>query len=480
MRNVLRKDAMSQVWNGTSKINENNNGGVALWTTPPDFHNAFNPAIFTRVKYLHQVEGYEPKFKVLPNYVMAVGGNMIGLKFSHKTTSNLYVDCTLDTGKKTVMVYAGSEAWRMSEYGKEILSIDSIGLSLDKMTEGSVRDSSCIYIRQGQPYEGDMYICKDENNVIYRNDEVETCGFTVYLQGGEHVTLYAESFKGKVLFNASEVIKKSFRQDLSQFDDKKIIRDKALYASYSIKGIGGTGTSYRFVAINAVSQIGYDYDRSADGGKVLTRMPAVKMYEGYPLDYSVLSTTEEIKTAGGIAPAFAVSRVLVGKANEKILLNEEAYPVLTEEEDEIVLMNALDIRVFRECIPQRPFYIRWINDLGGVDYFMFARQQKHQPQVKSVSVFSPFVENTGVAKSNLKAYAMNTDNTVVVGCSGLGKREFDALKRMPFSSLIEWYNEDIGKWIRLAVSKFDGSYFSKTETKGVEVTFSLPNINTQF
>ena len=48
------------------------------------------------------------------------------------------------------------------------------------------------------------------------------------------------------------------------------------------------------------------------------------------------------------------------------------------------------------------------------------------------------------------------------------------------SPLIEWYNQDTGRWIRLSVSKYDGSYWSKPETKTFEVTFSLPTINTQY
>ena len=84
------------------------------------------------------------------------------------------------------------------------------------------------------------------------------------------------------------------------------------------------------------------------------------------------------------------------------------------------------------------------------------------------------------ASTNQLSYSLATDNTVTVGCSGLAQVEHDTLVRMPFSPLIEMYNAKLGKWIRLNVSKYDGSYYSRTETKSFEVTFSLPTLNTQF
>lgn len=479
MRNILKKDAMTLVWNGTSKVNENNNGGVALWSTPPSVHNAFNPAIFTRVKYYHWVDTYEPSFSVLPCYI-TIDNTDVALKFSQKTASSFYVECTTSAGVIKVMVYSGVTIWRMSSLCDSITSIDRIGFTEDDLTTDAIKDTSRVYIRTGQSYDDDRYICKDENNIIYRNDEVDTCSLTINPVSGDPVTLSAESFNGKTIFNASEVVKTLLNDALADFGTRRIMQDNALFTKYVVDGIGGTGSSYTFVGLNAVSQIGEEYDRTNDGGKVLTRLPALKWYDGYPLDYSVLSTETPTETANGIAPVQSITRVLVSPENEVILLDTDAEtPVLTDNVVEIDLMSPMDIRVIRHCIPPKPFYVRWINDLGGVDYFMFARQQKLQPSVKSVSTFAPSVSDTLNARTNLRAYAISTDNTVTVGCS-CAPAEHSALVRMPMSPLIEWYNQDTGRWIRLSVSKYDGSYWSKPETKTFEVTFSLPTINTQY
>ena len=46
--------------------------------------------------------------------------------------------------------------------------------------------------------------------------------------------------------------------------------------------------------------------------------------------------------------------------------------------------------------------------------------------------------------------------------------------------MIEWYNEELSKWIALGISKFDGQENTRSNTNNIEITFNLPNINTQF
>lgn len=479
MRNILKKDALSKVWNGTDKVNENNNGGVALWSIPPAIHNAFNPALFVRVQYLHQTDGYASPFDVKPNYI-TIDNASVSLVFALPTTSPLYIECSTDQGKKTVFVYSGTSKWQMSVYCTSITSIDRVGFASESLTDSAIKDLSCIYLRKGQAYEDDKYLCKDENNIIYRNDEIMTVTLVLHPAIGDSVSLSAETFNGKAIFNASEVVKSKFNDTLADFNGASILSDNALFTKYTVYGIAGTGSALQFMGVNAVSQIGEEYDRTLDGGKVLTRFTRLRWYEGYPLDYSVLSADKGSITVNGQAQAYSITRVLVSPENESILLDTDSTPVLNDNSLEIDLMDAMDIRVIRECIPAQPFYIRWVNDLGGVEYHMFARQQKRQPSVKSISTFAPYVGDTLTARSNLKAYAMATENAITVGCTILTDREHEALIRMPMSPLIEWYNIETGRWIRLNVSKFDGSYFTKTESKSFEVTFSLPTINTQY
>lgn len=477
MRNLLKSN-QSAVWNGTNKTNENNTGGVALWTIPPQVHNAFNPSMFVRTKYYHLIEGYEPTRSTKPNYI-TIDNSEPQLVFQHATASSLFVECSTPDGKYVAQVYSGSTVWRLTNEVQSIQSIDRIGLTREELSSDPLTDSSYIYLRQGQTYEDDYYICNNRDSIIYRNDEVESTSLTIHTKGG-NITLNAETFKGKVMFDVSEAIKSCFKDHLIEFKELGVMADLALYCRYSVKGIAGSGTTTEFMAVNAVSQIGESFDRTNEGLRILTRMPMLKKYEGYPLDFSVLSTEEGLKSDIGNIYPLAISRVRIGSESEINLLDEASREILNELSQNILLQQPTEIRIYRAQTPPQPFYVRWINDIGGVDYFMFSRQQKRTNSVKSVSTFSPFIQDTSSASTNLKVYAMDTESTITAGAEMLSKEEFDTIYKMPFSPLIEWYNEATRKWVRLSISKFDGSYYSKPETKGVEVTFVLPNINTQF
>lgn len=483
MRNLLKSN-LSAVWNGTNKLNENNTGGVALWTTPPRVHNAFNPSVFVRTKYLHVTDGYTPDHSYKPNYV-SIDNSEVQLVFQDSTKSTLYIEFTAhkdgEEVTNVVVVYAGTTTWRMSDTYDSLASIDRIGLTREELSTDPVSDSSYVYLRQGQSYEDSCYICRDKDNILYRNDDVERTSLVVYLKGGATATLSAETFRGKVMFDISEIVKSNFKDHLLEFKDGlSLLADLSLYCKYSVKGIAGASTISEFMAVNAVSQIGESFDRAGDKGKVLTSLPMLLKYDGYPLDYSVLSTETSVETANGKTSPYSISRVQVGAESELNLRTEASEDVLDEARRNIKLMSAMDIRIYRAQTPPQPFYVRWINTLGGVDYFMFSRQQKRANTIKSVSTFNPYISDTETAKTNRLVYAMDTDSTITVGAEMLSPDVFATLHRMPFSPLIEWFNEETGKWVRLSVNKFDGQYYSKPETKGVEVTFSLPSINIQY
>ena len=100
--------------------------------------------------------------------------------------------------------------------------------------------------------------------------------------------------------------------------------------------------------------------------------------------------------------------------------------------------------------------------------------------MKSVSSFAPYVEDTGSSKTNSVPYALTTDNTVTAGASDLSPVEYAVLEALPFSPIIEHYDEALGKWIRLTVAKFSGDDRTSAPRKEIEIAFTLPTINTQF
>ena len=298
MRNIQRK-YIAKAWDGTDRLNENNTGGLAVWDIPSSVHNAFNPVIFTRTRYMHLVDVYVPEQKQKPNYV-SINSSDISIEFMYATKSPLYLTLTTDRGVLNVMVYSDSTVWRLSNLCSRIDSVDAIGLTLDGKSEAPVKDASYIYLRPDAEYEDENFICDGKDRILFKSLDVETATLRI-THGTESVTLSAESYGGIIKFDVSQVLRSWFCDFISPFPEGvSLMKDEALYCDYRTTDIGGE--TLQFLAVNAVAQIGETADRSDDGGKVLTRLPALKWYDGYPLDYSVLSTETPTETQYKVSP----------------------------------------------------------------------------------------------------------------------------------------------------------------------------------
>lgn len=478
MRNLLRSNYLT-AFSTQDKAAENASGGIALWDAPELIQNAFNPLMFTRTKYLHVCEGYEPEIRK-PNYITFSGTR---INFAYTLTSSIHIAIEdVGGGFHEYTVGSGRDYWDCTGITAiaEILGVSFATIDIDDEMTDYISDENFFYVRKGFAYQDANFMCSVSGDVLYKNTEVESMELKIYKTDGSYEKLVAESFKGITKFDASAVVRKWLASELTDFPEgTDVMSEKALSVRYIVRQINGS-TAYTYLAVNGVAQVGENPDRSADVSRILTKFSKLDLYDGYLLDYSIISGNTILHSARGVLRTLAVSRIRVDNA-AVALLDESGTNIIQDEEgNDIEILPALDIPVFGHCMPQNPFYVRWINQLGGVDYFMFARQQKHQPSVKSVSIYSPFVENPLNARTNRKAYAMDTENVVTVGAENLNETDFNALRWLAFARKIERYDETLGKWITLSVNKFDGSYNTKADTHTVEVTFNLPKINTQF
>lgn len=482
MYNYLRSNYLS-AFTGDREAT-NNNGGVALWDTPHAIACANNPLVFTRTKYLHMVGNYDPKregFLRQPNYI-SIDNTNIRLVFQFKTTSAIYVRFTMDTASgpvtKTQYIPSNTEHFAVSSYGTAITSISAVGFTSDYLYD-YIKDDNYIYVHQGYSYTDSDYMCQGTTGyVMYRNDDVDSYSLNVYKSDGTYQRLTAESFHGISKYDVSAVVRQWMYDDLVDMKED-VVADLALYAKYTVRHIGGSGSSYTYLAVNAVAQIGETTDLSAYVGKVLTGFERLSLYEGYDLDYAVLAGASSVTLALGTARAYSVSRVKASDAFA-LLADKDSNYVGTEAGQYIGLQKRLEIPVISRCVPVNPFYVRWINRLGGVDYWMFSRQQRRVSGVKSATEYAPYVEDTQNARTNRKNYSLATEHTVTVGIVGLEEAVFDELQHLPFSSLVEWFNEKTGRWVTLAVTKYNGQQDTKDALFSFEVTFNLPTINTQY
>lgn len=479
---ILRSNIATAFSNNPATMNSA--GGYAVWSVPPAIARAFNPLTFRRDHFLHRIIGsYEPSQTCKPNYIAIAGTSLV---FNYPTASTL---CLVVRGvkdgavvTKTEWASAGVQNFTLSNDFNSITAVVSLGPSA--VEQGNYyADSSYIYVRPGYAYQDEDFICNASGSVLYRDWTLaEDISVTFTGEGGKSFTLTAASYRGTALFDASPVVRHWFATKPADVGGKAdAIPDRLLFVRYGAK-CGTFIICTNYLALNAVAQVGEDTDMSAYVGAVLTTLPTLKLYNGFPFDYSVLAGAADITLEnGGTAPARSVVRVGFDEDSDyDVLQDHEGNNIVNEDGQLILLLPSFDIPVNVLCIPPKPFWVRWVNALGGIDYFMFAKHRTRKPQVKSSSIYRPFVGDNSAARTNRVPYGVSTEHELTCGAENLTRTEYASLGWLPFSPYIEYWDADASRWVRISTAKYSGNLDEWDERKPFEITFALPDINTQF
>lgn len=130
------------------------------------------------------------------------------------------------------------------------------------------------------------------------------------------------------------------------------------------------------------------------------------------------------------------------------------------------------------CVPESPFYVRWLNSLGGYDYKMFSRRKTWEEEVSDLEN----VQKSGRDKFDTQEtiYAEGYIY-VTVGEDGLPFEEWDILRRLARSPFIEWWDEATRHWHRIVLESGSSVEWDSSSGLGsLEFTFQLPRLRLQF
>jgi len=127
------------------------------------------------------------------------------------------------------------------------------------------------------------------------------------------------------------------------------------------------------------------------------------------------------------------------------------------------------------------FYVRWINTLGGWDYWLFEGKIYEGLKVENGNNYESYFDNISDTKDFENVTFKNVTPAVQVGSNTITKNEAEGLKILPTSPKIYWYNEELSKWIGVRV---EPGTFQVRSTKedyfNVELTFVKPKFFNQF
>lgn len=277
--------------------------------------------------------------------------------------------------------------------------------------------------------------------------------------------------------------------------------DYNLISAYAYRGIGERNFNVRY-ASRGVRPRGYSVNFSeSTAGFVLTdRVPDgdgqlyVKKYFGYP---NFLTLFAKGSRSVNMQSAMEVNVMYTGNTSfEKaeisprinIPLVLEFDEELTEGADYVIVGNRnlplnsdkWHIRYVDTEVPCNPFYIRWINQKGGWDTYMFEQHKKYTQEVDRGDQYVLANARDPYTTETRGELAPEFKNIVQAGAEQLDENDFNLLKGVALSPLVQVYNYTIGSWQRVLVDDTDLTWDTKAPRNTVSYEFQLIDEQTQW
>lgn len=324
----------------------------------------------------------------------------------------------------------------------------------------------------------------------------------------ESINIYRDSGFGTTKkYDLSFLAKAGFRDDRSRTFPytNPYIRfaiDYSLVSAYAYRGIGEQNFKVRY-ASRGVRARGYNANFSeAYLGLVLTdRVPDndrnlyVKKYYGYP--YFVTLFPRGFWGSQYTAKQVDVRVKLTESSDENQfdISNRLNIPLVYEFNDEISdgadyvklrpsggadPSQAWNIIFVDTEVPCNPFYIRWINQKGGWDTYMFEQHKKYTQEVDRGDQYVLANSRDPYASQTRGELAPEFKNIVQAGAEQLDENDFNLLKGIALSPLVQVYNYQVGAWQRVLVNDTDLTWDTKAPRNTVSYEFQLIDEQTQW
>lgn len=317
----------------------------------------------------------------------------------------------------------------------------------------------------------------------------------------ESIDIYRDSgFEPTKKYDLSFLAKAGFRDRPRTFPyvnpDINFGIDYNLISAYAYKGIDEHDFNVRY-ASRGVRSRGHNANFSNSNiGLILTdRTPDnnrnlfVKKYFGYPYFVTLFP-----KGGSGISPGVLidvrVKSVGAEEENQFDISSRLNIPLVCEFEDEyadgadyirinlrppygVSPVRAWNIIFVDTEIPCNPFYIRWINRKGGWDTYMFEQHKKYTQEVDRGDQYVLANARGPLTSETRGELAPKFKNIVRAGAEQLDENDFNLLKGIALSPLVQVYNYQIGEWQRVLVDDTDLTWDTKAPRNTVSYEFQL-------
>lgn len=323
----------------------------------------------------------------------------------------------------------------------------------------------------------------------------------------ESIDIYRDSGFGTTKkYDLSFLAKAGFRDDRLRtfpYIDQSIgfAIDYNLISAYAYRGIGERNFNVRYASRGVRARV-YKANFTGSGlGLVLTdRVPDndrnlyVKKYFGYPYYVTIFprgflgspnnatSVNVRVKLYEVAEKQFDISTRLnipLVREFETTVSTDVNYVKLRLSEGSYS-SQAWNIMFIDTEKPCNPFYIRWINQKGGWDTYMFEQHKKYTQEVDRGDQYVLANSRDPYASQTRGELAPEFKNIVQAGAEQLDENDFNLLKGIALSPLVQSYNLSVKAWQRVLVNDTDLTWDTKTPRNTVSYEFQLIDEQTQW
>lgn len=277
--------------------------------------------------------------------------------------------------------------------------------------------------------------------------------------------------------------------------------DYNLISAYAYRGIGERDFNVRYASRGVRPQgRNVDFSQSNVGFALTDRVPGndrnlyVKKYYGYPYFVTLFP-----KGCWELTPANPVDvRIKFSGSSDETqfyISSRLNIPLVYEFDDELsdgadyvkfkpsdgrFPSQAWNIMFIDAEVPCNPFYIRWINQKGGWDTYMFEQHKKYTQEVDRGDQYVLANSRDPYASETRGELAPGVKNIVQAGAEQLDENDFNLLKGIALSPLVQVYNYSIRVWQRVLVDDTDLTWDTKAPRNTVNYEFQLIDDQTQW
>ena len=376
------------------------------------------------------------------------------------------------------------------------------------VTAGSPRDALVIFAGIEGATAG-VKVTLSGMSLAYGNNFVDYSPSPVKAANSltESIDIYRDSGFGTTKkYDLSFLAKAGFRDDRLRtfpYIDSSIgfAIDYNLISAYAYRAIGDRNFNVRY-ASRGVRARGYNanFTRSASGLVLTDRVPDnarnlyVKKYFRYP--YYVTLFPGGFSGPPNIITSVDVRVKLYKVAEKRFDISTRLnIPLVREFETEVSTdVNYVKLSLSGGSYPSQawniifidtekpcnPFYIRWINQKGGWDTYMFEQRKKYTQEVDRGDQYVLANSGDPYASQTRGELAPEFKNIVQAGAEQLDENDFNLLKGIALSPLVQMYNYPVRAWQRVLVNDTDLTWDTKTPRNTVSYEFQLIDEQTQW